>query len=290
MRSAGWRTLVIDSFDQLRYHCGQLIVAGDDEIGIPVSQLRCVMAASSQGNISIPLLNELMENHVEVILCDRKYDPSCDIVPISSHASAAGIVILQSKWTDERRDSVWQKIVEQKIHNQISLLRKLSKDISPELEQCAAAVLPGDRTNREGQAARLYFSSLFGNEFIRHTDDDINAALNYGYTILRSAFTRLIVSHGYHTALGIHHCSQYNRFNLACDIMEPFRPFVDAVVWQNRDRLLDKEYRKEFIELLYRDCRFDGCQTDIHSAMNAYMLDVLGAMRDEHRVIREVTF
>ena len=151
-------------------------------------------------------------------------------------------------------------------------------------------VLPGDTTNREGQAARLYFSLLFGDSFRRHSEDDLNSALNYGYAILRSQISRLISLHGYHTALGLWHRSQRNPFNLSCDLMEPFRPFVDEAVFLRMDWTWDSIYRRELIALPRLPVRFNGRRMELATAAECYVLDVLSAVNDKERRIGEVDF
>lgn len=89
-----------------------------------------------------------------------------------------------------------------------------------------------DPTNREGHAARIYFNRLFGNDFTRETDNDINAGLNYGYTLLLSIFAREIVKSGCMTQFGLKHANQFNDFNLASDLMEPFRPLIDQIIYE----------------------------------------------------------
>ena len=162
--------------------------------------------------------------------------------------------------------------------------------MNPKLEEYRNSVLPGDSNNREGQAARLYFKALFGKNFIRHSDDSINAALNYSYTVILSAFNRLVVSYGYHTALGIKHCSKSNPFNLSCDLMEPFRPFADKTVFENSDRELDWSYKKALIEILQTDARYNGRHYTLSDAMECYAIDVFKALKNPKHIIGAVEF
>lgn len=152
------------------------------------------------------------------------------------------------------------------------------------------SIPPGDPENSEGQFARLYFRQLFGHRFIRHASDDRNAALDYGYSILRSTIDRLIYSYGYHTALGIHHCGRNNRFNLSCDLMEPFRPFVDACVSKSRHFTLDADGRKALLNVLNEPCSYGGKVYNVSDAMDCFVLDALRAMKDTKHSIKEVHF
>ena len=117
-------------------------------------------------------------------------------------------------------------------------------------------VVNGDIKNREGLAAKMYFRSIFGSDFIRFYDDKINAALNYGYTIIASAIIRNLAVFGLNTYLGIHHNSKINNFNLAYDFLEPYRSIVDKYVFDNQDEIvfpLSFEFRKKLINLLNKE-------------------------------------
>lgn len=131
---------------------------------------------------------------------------------------------------------------------------------------------------------------LFGNSFIRFEDDHINAALNYGYTILCSAFNRVIALHGYNTALGIHHHSRNNPYNLSCDLMEPFRPFVDQVVYHMNGQELTWENKQRLIGLLHNKCTYDGYETTISNAIENFVLNAVSVMEVPRSKLKEVGF
>ena len=136
-----------------------------------------------------------------------------------------------------------------KIHNQAMLLKKLEIKEYTKLLEYEKQVEIADKTNREGHAAKVYFNLLFGNDFIRDNEDNTNAALNYGYAILLSMLNRDIVSKGYITPLGINHRSEFNQFNLSCDLMEIFRPLVDEAVYNNRELAFDKEFKYKLVDV-----------------------------------------
>ena len=128
---------------------------------------------------------------------------------------------------------LWQQIVVRKIQNQAQCLRLMGKEEWQELQQMAGKVLSNDSDNREAVAAALYFPALFGNGFFRGSDDPRNAALNYGYAVMRAGIARNLVVHGLEPCIGLHHRSELNNFNLADDLIEPFRPIVDLYAAQN---------------------------------------------------------
>lgn len=136
----------------------------------------------------------------------------------------------------------------------------------------------------------MYFRTLFGSQFKRHAADELNAKLNYGYTILCSAFTRCLAMHGYHTGLGIHHCSRDNPVNLSCDLMEVFRPFVDRVVFDSGDTPLDWDLKKRFIAILSDSCRVNGQQMQLDLAIEKFTLETLEAVKRESTEIPEVSY
>lgn len=163
---------------------------------------------------------------------------------------------------------IWQRIIRQKLYNQAQCLDILAKEGVPFLRKLSDDVESGDRGNREAIGAKAYFKYLYGEKFSRGNKDVINAALNYGYTIIRSAVARSLVMYGFNTTLGVHHCNEYNGFNLADDFIEPFRPIVDLWVSINigDDEDLTKENRIDLVNLLNYEMLIDDKN---HSVLNA---------------------
>lgn len=122
-------------------------------------------------------------------------------------------------------------------------------------------VKSGDTDNREGAAAKIYWTELFGHEFVRSREGvPPNNLLNYGYTILRAAVARSLMGSGLFPAFGIFHRNRYNAFPLADDLMEPYRPYVDALVYKLYTQgasQLTKEVKGELLRILFADTRFD---------------------------------
>ena len=286
----GWRTVTVQDHGKLFLRDGQMVMAaGETETCLPIQQLSGLMIMCPDGSITLPLMNELLRQQVSVIVCDEKRTPAGELIGISQNGGAAGCLMDQAAWSAERKLAVWAAIVRQKIRMQIEALRRLKLPVPDEMYVYLDNVAPGDITNREGQAARLYFNTLFGTEFIRQAPDDINAGLDYGYAILRSAFSRAVTMNGYHTALGIHHCGRLNPVNLSCDLMEPFRPFCDLTVYANRRSTLTWEYKKELISLPHVCCMYRGKETRLQNAVDCFTLDVLKAMSDAEHTIGEVS-
>ena len=203
MSKSGWRTVVINNSEKIGYSYDQLVIKNDIEHNVPIEQIKTVMIDTTQTNISTKLIAELVSNNVKVIFCDEKHNPIGEITPYNSNIYAPGRLYEQTLWTQSDKDIMWQKIVKLKIIMQQKLLATLKKSGTELLQQYLEEVEIGDVSNREGQAARVYFNSLFGMSFRRRTENNINAALNYGYTVLLSTVNRVVTLHGYHLGLGI---------------------------------------------------------------------------------------
>ena len=183
---------------------------------------------------------------------------------------------------------LWTRIVSQKIKNQIAVLANyhLDKDeVQSELDQLEI----NDESNREAIAARKYFMLLFDKDFVRRDTSAVNAALDYGYAILLSSFNREIVMNGYLTYFGIHHCSQENQFNLASDLMEPFRPFVDYwVKAHERIKELTPDIKYGLVELLSLEIKFNGKSTLLTNAITVYTRECLKFLSGDRKELPEM--
>lgn len=286
---SGWRTAVIQDKVKLTVRDRQLISEGQTETAVPLDQLRQVMIISDGSVLSASALLAAAQEHVHVVFCGSRHTPVCELIPLALHHEASGAVMDQAGWHESGKDIVWKVIVEMKLKNQSALLKLLQRDPPPRFAEYMRSVEPGDKTNREGLAARLYFPSLFGRDFRRHAKDHVNAKLNYGYTILCSCVSRVLGLHGYHTGLGIHHCSRDNPVNLSCDLREPFRPFVDKLVYESGEASLDWETRKQLIALPMEECFLDGKRMTLDTAVELFALDTLRAVKDGKESLPEVS-
>ena len=138
----------------------------------------------------------------------------------------------------------------------------------------------GDKTNREGHAAKVYFNALFGMDFSRSKDCAINAALNYGYGILLSCFNREVIANGYITQLGLFHNNMFNQFNLSSDLMEPFRILVDRIVVKNKPEKFDSEEKMNFIYMLEDEVMIDGKHQYIRKKIKIYCKSIFDALNE----------
>ena len=231
----GYRVIYIEKCEYLRLYLDNLKVEiKNDTLLIPVSDIQILVIDNYQSNLSVPLINKLTDNNVCTIICGVDHLPKSYILPMNGHFSSSGNISKQICWDSKRKDDLHAMIVKMKILNQIEILKVNNKDFEVEkkLYEFVDSVVSGDKTNREGLAAKMYFRELFGHDFIRFEEDVINAGLNYGYAILRAIIARALVSSGLLPTLGIHHHNRYNAYCLADDIMEPYRPYVDKLVFQ----------------------------------------------------------
>ena len=229
------RTLCFSNPGKLRLHLRQLLWRGEDgrEASVPIEDLGIIILESPLITVSIALLQTLTESCVAVVLCDASHLPSGYLLPQASHTLASRFLRNQIELTEAQAGRLWQQIVIAKIQNQALVIRSLNAQKAEQLAHLSEWVKRGDQTNVEAQAAKLYFTAFPISEDVFHRSrygTMPNAALNYGYAILRAAVARSLVASGLNPMLGLHHCNQYNPFCLADDVMEPYRPFVDAIV------------------------------------------------------------
>ena len=225
-----WRIVVISKRAKLDYQLGYMVVRNEEVTKIYLGEISTVLIESTAVSITTSLLAELTKKKIKVIFCDEKRNPSSELIGYYGSHDTSNKVRKQIQWNCSIKDAVWTEIVTEKIRKQKELLEYLGKEESGVLQSYLNEICWKDETNREGHAAKVYFNALFGLSFTRTEDSLVNAALNYGYSIILSAFTREIVAGGYITQLGLFHDNMFNQFNFASDLMEPFRILVDREV------------------------------------------------------------
>ncbi|WP_301006307.1 MULTISPECIES: type II CRISPR-associated endonuclease Cas1 [Helicobacter] len=241
MFDAAFRTLFLSTPARLSLEDKHLCIVQKDKesVKIPLVDILCVMLESHQITLTNALLNAFAQYKIILFACDESHLPSGLFMPFLGHFRSFSVLQSQIALNKQRKAILWQQIVKAKIHNQALLLKMLHKKESEELETLAKSVNLGDSSNNEAKAAAIYFKALFGKNFSRKVQifeeskmGTINAALNYAYAIVRGIITRSLCVSGLNPALGINHKNQFNAFNLADDLMEPYRIFADSVVVQ----------------------------------------------------------
>ena len=235
-----------------------LIDKNNETVGsIPVEDLGVIILENPQIVITQAAIIACQKNNVAIVFCDEKHLPYSLLLPVSDantlHNKILRRQIEMSKATKKR---LWQQIVIHKIQQQSKTLERASKNTT-QLKRLSSKVRSGDPENIEAQAAKKYWNLLFGTEFRRNIDEaGINSLLNYGYAIIRAMIARAIVSGGLHPSIGVFHKNQYNGLCLADDLMEPFRPWVDWLVFNfvkknnNENIHINQKTKSMFLKLL----------------------------------------
>ena len=285
----GWRSVIITQHAKLTYSMQMMIVQTRDGINqIPIEDINLLLVSTTQAVITSALISKLAQNQTKVIFVDEKDNPVVETAVYYPGARNMAKLKKQFNWDEHLKEMLWTRIVSQKIKNQIAVLANyhLDKDeVQSELDQLEI----NDESNREAIAARKYFMLLFDKDFVRRDTNAINAALDYGYAILLSSFNREIVMNGYLTYFGIHHCSQENQFNLASDLMEPFRPFVDYwVKAHEKIKELTPDIKYGLVELLSLEIKFNGKKTLLTNAITVYVRECLKFLSGESKKLPEM--
>ncbi|WP_298741283.1 type II CRISPR-associated endonuclease Cas1 [uncultured Chitinophaga sp.] len=261
--SVRWQQLVITPKEE----GGKEIIRSIEDIGY-------VFLDHPQITYTHAVLQLLAENNVAIVICDARHHPSSMMMHLDTHHIQAERFRAQIAASEPLRKQLWQQTVKVKIRNQAAVLAKAgAATAAAALNNLANKVLSGDITNCEAQAARIYWKALFGTDFERFREGlPPNPSLNYSYAIVRAAVARALVGSGLLATLGIHHRNKYNAFALADDIMEPYRPFTDWLVFKQVSSIPDyhvltPERKAEYLDLLNCDCIIKGQTSPMQIAM-----------------------
>ena len=227
-----WRGLHITKPGRLSLADGQIVVSQEaDNVRIPLEDIGWIILDDPRLTLTTALLSACAENGVALINTDARHMPSSLTLPFHRHHRQAAVASQQVNLTLPFRKRCWQAIIIAKIRNQAEVLDRHGCAYADTLRAMTKHVGSGDTDNVEARAARQYWSALF-NGFIRDDPSDLrNKMLNYGYAVIRAVVARALVGAGFIPCIGLHHASQTNPFNLADDLIEPFRPFVDHMVF-----------------------------------------------------------
>jgi len=276
-----WRTVVISKRCKLDYKMGYMVIRSEETKRVFLDEVAVLMIENPAVSFTGVLLAALTEKKIKVLFCDAKRNPYGELVPYYGSFDASRKVKQQTEWSPETKALIWQAIIAEKINNQAEhLFEQGKKEEGGLLLSYIPQIVPGDKTNREGHAAKVYFNALFGKDFRRSDDNPINAALNYGYAILLSAFNRAVVSSGYLTEIGVHHDNIYNYFNLSSDIMEPYRILVDRIVKEQNLQSFDKKAKYALVDVLNKTVVIDRTRQTVLNGITIYTKSVLTALNE----------
>ncbi|MCI1687505.1 type II CRISPR-associated endonuclease Cas1 [Schleiferilactobacillus harbinensis] len=267
----GYRNLFVESPAALSIKNAQLRVKTAKEFTFPLDDLQSILIDDPRSTVSMTVLSQLGQHNIAVIVSDAQHLPGSVLLPLQGYYHKLTTLNQQLSVTKRFKNRLWQKNIRQKILNQAAVLDWQNLNGVAEMKQYAASVLEGDRTHQEGYAAAFYFRVAFGKHFVRRNDDTVNAALNYGYAIIRSCVARELSAFGFEPALGIFHRNQLNPFNLADDLIEPFRPIVDLQVLQmdlDDQPALTPDIKKQLLNLQSMDVKIDGSFQTVRNAIH----------------------
>ena len=273
-----FRTVVIVNKAKLSYKNNYLIVRSNEVRQIHLSEINTIIIDSTAVTITSYLINELLSRKIKLVFCDEKRNPCGEVMPYYGSHNSTKKIMQQIEWSDEAKVNIWTNIIIEKIKNQANLLKSCEQETYKMLYGYIDEIQPYDSTNREGHAAKVYFNTLFGKDFSRDDDNDINAMLNYGYSIILSQFNREIVAYGYLTQLGIKHKNEFNPYNLASDIMEPYRQLVDKIVYENKDKRFDGAMKAKLINVLNHQVNIKNSNQYVTNAISIYVKSVMTAL------------
>ena len=284
----GWRTIVVNTHSKLSYKNNHLIFkdASRTEL-IHLSEVDILLLETTDIVLSTMLIKRLVDENILVIFCDDKRLPTAYLMPYYGRHNSSLQLSRQIAWNEDVKAEIWTTIIAQKILNQAFYLGSCG---FLEKSQSVIDLYHGldlfDPSNREGHAARIYFNTLFGNDFNREQDSDINAALDYGYTLILSMFAREIVLSGCMTQFGLKHANQFNQFNLASDIMEPFRPIIDRIVYENRNSSFVK-IKRELFTIFSDTFHYNDKDMYLSNIVSDYTKKVIQALNQPEKGVPE---
>lgn len=274
-----WRTVVVSSRSKLELKNGYLVIRSDTVKRVHIDEISVLVIENTGSAVTAALLEALWENKTVVVFCDHKRNPGAQLLPYYNSFDCSARVNTQIQWTQDVKDLVWTEIIKEKIRKQAQAIEKLNLKNSDLLYSYIDEIETGDSTNREGHAAKVYFNSLFGSSFSRSDDCFTNSALNYGYGLLLSLVNREIVANGYLTQLGLFHKNVFNQFNLSSDLMEPFRPLFDLIVYSMpKGTDLEHEDKLFLLNTLNERVQIGKAKQTVINAVGIYVKSILDAL------------
>lgn len=319
------RTLFIEQAFHISTKLEQLVLRNkktEEEKTVPMEDIGYVVFENGESTFSLQAIAKLSANNTAVIFCNTNHLPSSMLLNLEGNDIQSQIFTRQINASEPLKKQLWQQTIKAKISNQALLLKKIGKE-NEFLKRCGEQVKSGDTTNEEAKASRFYWQHLFDDINYHHSSGEIiakgtpndelseksknnttikrftrsregeppNNLLNYGYTVLRAAIARALTGSGLLPTLGIHHHNKYNVFCLADDIMEPYRPWVDQLVYriiqQNIDySVLTKEHKIRLLEILQHDVRINDAISPLMIALSQTSASLAECFAGEKKAIK----
>lgn len=272
-----FRVVLIENEVDVKVQLDNLILnTYEGEVCISIDDISIIVLDNLRIRLTTRMMSILANNNVGVIICDTKHMPIGFYSSYDNHSRVSKKIGFQIKQESSFYDEFWCEIIDAKIKNQSQVLEKLnfSKEKIDKIKELKMEIEVGDITNREAHAAKIYFNEMMGTSFSRGNEDLlINSGLDYGYAIIRSYIARVLVGYGLNSQLGIHHRSEYNRFNLVDDLIEPWRPIVDFYVFEilNDDDYFRVEHRRMLVNMLNHKIVYSDKKMFLCNAIEEYV-------------------
>lgn len=236
-----WRSVIINRPAKLKREHFALVVEQEQSARVPFEDIAVIVLNHREITLTHPVLSACADYGIGLYSTGDNHQPNGVFMPFLQHSRATRMQRLQLDLDKPTSKRAWARIVQTKIQNQARCMELLCVDGADRLASYARRVRSGDSGNLEAQASAYYFPQVFGRSFHRSQNNWTNAALDYGYAVMRGACARALVAHGMLPSIGLFHSSEQNAFNLADDLIEPYRPVVDLHVAQNRPAIEDAE-------------------------------------------------
>jgi CRISPR-associated protein Cas1 len=268
-----YRQIVIKNSCKISIKNNSLVIKWDKEYKIPLEDISVIILESRDSIISSYTLSEINNNNILLLTCNDKHLINGHMHSVCANYKSSSVLKHQINLSKVTRNNLWKKIIERKIYNQSICLDKLDIDGGDKLKGILKDVKSNDRSNREAYAANIYFKHLFNKEFTRREDNAVNSALNYCYSIIRSNIVRYCYMYGLNTELGIFHDNELNNFNLADDLIEPIRPFVDLYVMSIKDKYdeLNSKFKNDLMNINNYEMELDGKNYRLDKIIDLYV-------------------
>lgn len=286
-----FRVVYITNPCSLNFKNNSLLVKNEQgETLVPLNDISTILIDNLQTNISSFLLSKLSENKIVLIVVDEKHLPCGVLLPFNGKVRMMEAYKYQMSLDSNYIGNLWIKIVSNKINNQAAVLEYANQLSFIKLKNFTQNIIPHDETNIEGTTASIYWKCLFSNSldyYTRNCNNIRNDALNYGYAILRSIIANSLTCKGFILHQGIHHCNQLNQFNLADDIIEPFRALVDIEVYRMfeeegmEDIVLSKDIKKRLLSIVDSIVVINGEKFNLLSAIDKYTNSLFNSFKKQ---------
>lgn len=279
-----WRTIVINKRAKLELKLGNLVIRHEDGkyTRVFLGEIAVLIVENTAVALTAALLCELAKRKIKVIFCDEKRNPYSEVIPYWGCFDSSGKIKEQIMWTNFTKGLIWTEIVKNKILQQRQVLVDYNLPGSSFMDQYIENLQFNDVANAEAHAAKVYFSALYGSDFSRSETSCINSAMDYGYAVIMSAFNREISANGYLLQIGLFHDSAQNHFNLACDLMEPFRVLVDRRAIKLNPKTFYTDEKHYMVDVLNDEVKIGGQKQYVLNAIKIYCRSVFDAINEQN--------